>query len=484
MSTIVSPPPTRAVHTYATAASWLETWSDLREQGWETVLLDAHQGVEALLMGPPGRDRDAHRSPLVSLRLAAEPAPQRPASPSGLDILETLDAEMRIAGEEPDLGWQAPTSVPVRGKGLFVYPLGPARADVAESLLYRLVVMGDEIVQLDLSPHFKRRHIRQLVRGRSLLDALPIIARFTTTSNVHHTLALAMAAEAAWDVPAHPDAAATRVLLAELERAVSHLGDLAALAASTGLTVPQMEYLHLKETLLRVNFALFGHRYLRGMVCPGGLNASALPVDADPVPAAESVRDILRSASAIAGQLAHTPSFLDRLYGAGVVPPSAIRQLRPVGPVGRASGLALDVRQRLSYADYPPDLRVPVLSRADAYARFRVRVDELEQSLDLVLSRLSAWDPARLSHLAVDARAFSGPPRSAQGVGVVEAPRGLLAYRLVLDADSGRLDHLGVATPSARNWPVVPVAVANGNILQDFPIIDASFGLSVAGWDS
>ncbi len=481
MSTIVTAPPTQAVRTYPTAASWLEAWSALREHGWETVLLDADEEVNAVLMPPSD---DPQRENLVTLRLITQgPHRERRDPPSARDILETLDAEARIAGERADLGWAVSEPPPVRGKGIFVYPLGPVRADVAESMLYRLVVMGDEIVQLNLRHHFKQRHIRQLVLGSTVLEAMPVIARFTTTSNVHHTLALAAAAEAAWGVAPHPDADATRVLLAELERAVSHLGDLAALAVSTGLTVPQMEYLHLKEDLLRVNASLFGHRYLRGVVCLGGVNWTALPSHADPLQATETVAEILKVASGIAAQLERTPSFLDRLHGAGTVPKSAIHQIRPVGPVGRASGRTFDVRQRLGYAGYPADLQVPVLPQADAYARFRVRVAELNQSLAIVLSRLAAWDPTRLRQKTPAETAFAEPPRSPEGLGVVEAPRGLLAYRLVVDASNGRIRHLGVATPSARNWPVVPAAVANGNILQDFPIIDASFALSVAGWD-
>jgi Ni,Fe-hydrogenase III large subunit len=65
---------------------------------------------------------------------------------------------------------------------------------------------------------------------------------------------------------------------------------------------------------------------------------------------------------------------------------------------------------------------------------------------------------------------------------VVEAPRGLLSYRVSVGSDF-TIRQLDVSTPSERNWYVVPPAVANKNILQDFPIIDASFGLSVAGWD-
>ena len=47
----------------------------------------------------------------------------------------------------------------------------------------------------------------------------------------------------------------------------------------------------------------------------------------------------------------------------------------------------------------------------------------------------------------------------------------------------GRIVKWGIRAASAWNWPVFGLATANGNIQTDFPIIDASFGLSYAGLD-
>ncbi len=159
--------------------------------------------------------------------------------------------------------------------------------------------------------------------------------------------------------------------------------------------------------------------------------------------------------------------------------------MRPVGPVGRASGRAVDVRSMRPYADYRDDtLTTFTESSGDAYARFRLRIAELEESLSWVRRILGGWHPQVVPGCATDAPWDSGTaPAHGDAVGVVEAPRGLLAYSLELDPESGRITRLGVATPSQRNWMVVPATMANNNILQDFPIIDASFALSVAGWD-
>lgn len=465
-------------HTIATYQDWIDAWQDRCRQGFETVLLtgDGHTLTVLGIANSEGRLEALHY-PLASSPNAGYP-------PSHAGFLQTLATEQRLAKRWPELGWPLPAHPLIRGKGLFIYPLGPVRADVAESLLYELVVMGDEIVHVRLGHDFKPRHIRQIVVGRTVSEAMPVISVFTTTSTVHHSLAMALAVEHAWDLEVPRAAQTTRTLCAELERSYSHLGDLAVLAVSTGLPVPQMEYLHLKELVLRTNQALFGHRYLRGTVAPGGIDASSWPATIEVTKARETLHRVVEESTRIAADLEKTSSFLDRLHGAGIIPPATVSSVQPVGPVGRAAGRLLDVRVQRPYANYGHrDLNVPTLQSADAYARFKIRVLELQTSLNLVQRLLQEWDPHRARALSVDPSALTAKsPLHPQGIGLVEAPRGLLAYWAQFD-HQGRIQHLEVATPSQRNWAAYPDAMANGNILQDFPIIDASFSLSVAGWD-
>jgi Ni,Fe-hydrogenase III large subunit len=67
-------------------------------------------------------------------------------------------------------------------------------------------------------------------------------------------------------------------------------------------------------------------------------------------------------------------------------------------------------------------------------------------------------------------------------LGRVEAPRGELVY-LVWPGRPGGAPWVRVRTASQVNWAAVPPAVSAGGVLQDVPIIEASFGLSVAAFD-
>ncbi len=396
--------------------------------------------------------------------------------PSVSGIGEWIHMQEQLAHQEPPVLWDPADHVErkVRGKGIFRYPLGPVHADVAESMRYDLAAMGDEIIHLSLRHDFKPRHVATLCQGQSVGEALRIVERMTGTSSFSHQWAFMQAVERAAGTVVPAAVLTYRMVAHEMERLYSHLGDLATLASSTGLPVAQMDYLHLKEKVLRCNAQLFGDRYLRGALqkgyCEGDVGAAA----ADVLHAAES-------AESIAHGLLHTPSFLDRLVGAGKIPGPVCDFIRPVGPVGRAAGRACDVRPLWDYGAYAAvSFSVPVLSQADSYARFMVKVAEVASSANIIrrLLPMVPHSPARDSQ--EDPGLFSG-----KGIGVVEAPRGLLVYGVWVEGDGqgGRVQKVAVATPSARNWHVVPPAMANSNILQDFPIIDASFLLSVSGWD-
>lgn len=461
-----------AAHYYENAGEWAQDITVYRKDAEIVMLAMLDHHLELAML-----HRTRGQIERFVLNVQSEPI----GLPSGFFVGEVLAAEERIRAEHSRITWaHAPyPKKSVKGKGVFTYPLGPVRADVSEALLYQLQVMGDEIVRLDLVHQLKRRHVRTLCLGKPASDAVKIVERTTGTSTVAHALAYSMAVEQALGLEMDSGVAQCRMIVAELERVYSHLGDLAALAASTGMPIPQMEYLHHKEVLLRLNHHVFGHRYLRGVVIPGGIQAIQVPSAREW--AGETIVTMRDDVERMQHDLERTTSFLDRLHGAGIIPQETLDFVRPVGPVGRASQRDCDVRRMRPYLAYADaDFEVPSLEDGDAYARFVVKTKELIQSLSLLRRLLVSEDWMHAQARSLTDRELSKTP--GVGLAVIEAPRGLLSYRVEVGSDL-TIRHLDVSTPSERNWYVVPPAIANKNILQDFPIIDASFGLSVAGWD-
>lgn len=471
-------------HTIWNPEQWVDEIVHRRRQE-EFLLLDAESSGPVAVLG-------STESGLFSIKLdlTRQPTPWRIPSLVDRGIGEASWGEVVTRQTLPWLEWHRLPSAhdTVYGKGVFRFPLGPVRGDVTESLSIQLSVMGDEIIQVHLANGLKERQMRHQALGLTPAEAVRVLERWTGTSTVAHSLAFSLAVEEALGVePSNPPVNIIRSILAELERVHSHLADLAGLCAATGLPVAQMDFLRWREEALRLNFHLTGHRYLRERVSPGGLSGVGWPQFVDFRAVQDQIIRLLEGCRELAGQLSRTPSFLDRLHGAGKIPPDAVHFVRPVGPIGRASGIGGDVREWWPYAAYGQDrFTVPRQRTADAFARFWVRTCELAESLSLLRRWVNGlgeglWQPPPEEPTLSPSRA---PEINRwEGIGMVEAPRGCLVYRVVLEGPEARLAHLGVATPSSRNWYAFPPAVANHNILQDFPIIEASFGLSVAGWD-
>jgi Ni,Fe-hydrogenase III large subunit len=169
-----------------------------------------------------------------------------------------------------------------------------------------------------------------------------------------------------------------------------------------------------------------------------------------------------------------TASFLDRLRRTGPLEPVRAAQHGAIGPIGRASGYADDARQSRPYAAYGA-LGMAVASRqdGDALARLEVRVDEIASSFHLLrqasdeLAEATAG-PLRSGCQPVDGRAASW----------AEAPQGEVLYDVRIE--NGLITRCRSRSASFHNLVLMHEVFA-GDILTDFPFIEASFGLSVAG---
>jgi Ni,Fe-hydrogenase III large subunit len=169
-----------------------------------------------------------------------------------------------------------------------------------------------------------------------------------------------------------------------------------------------------------------------------------------------------------------TASFLDRLRRTGPLRPDQARQHGALGPVGRASGSAEDIRQARPYDAYG-SLMMATASRdgGDAMARLEVRADEIGHSFRLLSQAAQELADAAGAPLRVPCQ-----PADGRGAGWAEAPQGEVLYDVTIAA--GRLSRCRARSASFHNL-VLMHEVFTGDILTDFPFIEASFGLSVAG---
>jgi len=358
----------------------------------------------------------------------------------------------------------------VAGYGVFTIPHGPVRSGVFESMEYLVETPGEAIPHLNMRIFYKHRGVAARFAGLTVSDGVLLAERTEGVASVAHALAFCHAVEAIAGREIPRAAALVRVVHAELERIANHLDVTVRLADAAGLAVATARFALHKERVLRLISGLCGSRFGRGVVVPGGVTT---------VPETSELRDRLdpleRAISGDMESLLGTSSFLDRLRGTGPLLAARAREHGALGPIGKASGYADDDRLARPYDAYqwldpaPPAAH----SAGDALARLKVRAEEITQAFGLIRRAIEDL-PERTEVTA----ATLGQPPDGRATGWAEAPQGEVLYDVTISG--GRIARCQPRSASFHNLVLMHEVFA-GDILTDFPFIEASFGLSVAG---
>jgi len=392
--------------------------------------------------------------------------------PEGINPMRRdFDAGKRFAARAVQPKWEPPTVV--TAPGAFAMPIGPVFSDFAESAHFLLETVGEDVIRTIPRFFYKYRGVEKIAEGQPADRALLLAERFSGTAAFAHGLAFCEALEAISGVKPPPRAQLLRTVFAELERMRSHAAVITAICNSTALAVATSQAALIEERLLRLSCEVTGHRYLFGVVTPGGvacdLQASTSRRIADAtIEIAEEFRDLLQ-------MLRYSSSFLDRLEEVGIVTSDKALTYGLVGPIARASGVGRDMRKLFPYAGYnSTNISVAVEREGDGYARLRILFAEAEQSAAIIARVLSLLPvgAVRSNHFGY---------RAGAALAAVEAPLGAAFHWLRIDED-GEVLRYRVTPPSFTNWHGFHLAAENF-AFQDFPIILASFGLSNAECD-
>jgi Ni,Fe-hydrogenase III large subunit len=362
------------------------------------------------------------------------------------------------------------------GPALHQIPVGPVHAGIIEPGHFRFTASGETVVRLEERLGYVHKGIDQLMIGSSLERAAKLAGRVSGDSTVAYSIAFARAVECATAAEPPSRAVWLRALMAELERLANHFGDIGAVCNDASFSLMHAHCGILREEVLRLSDACFGHRLMMDCVVPGGVS-----VDLDP-PAHSLMGSTLKRIQSRFSELVelydNTASLQNRTVSTGFLAPDMARRYAAGGFVGRASGRNHDARKTQGYAPYDQlSFEVPVRQEGDVDARVWVRIREVEQSIKLideVLARLPMGPVRSPMENAL-------PVHTAEGLAIVEGFRGDVLAWVRLGAD-GRIARCHLRDPSWFQWPLLE-AVIEGNIVADFPLCNKSFNCSYSGHD-
>ena len=290
-----------------------------------------------------------------------------------------------------------------------------------------------------------------------------------------------------------PRAQQVRVLVSELSRIASHCVWLGTGGIDLGALTGFFYCFDLRERILDLFEMSGGARMHPNYIRVGGL-AQDLPdgflgkLDAVIDMYEPRMRDVRRL-------LQKNPILQDRMIDVGIIEPQDAVAWSLTGPVLRATGIAYDVRKAFPYSGYDNyEFDVPTRTEGDAYARFLVRLDEMDEAMRIVrqvrkeLDAPGPWQipdtkfapppketialsmEALIHHFKLVSESFRVPPGDVYQA--VEGPRGELGYYVVSNGDN-RPWRVRTRPPSMYNLQVLK-KIALGELIADMIVMIGS----------
>src|SRR3989339_616998 len=354
----------------------------------------------------------------------------------------------------------------VEGEGVFEVPVGPVHAGIIGPGHFRFSVAGEPIVNLELRLGFSHRGVEKLLENKIPSAAVRLTECVAGDSAVAHSWAFCHAVEKIGGIKVPERAAIIRAILLELERMYNHVADIGGMAKDVGFSHPAALASIIKESIHSLNQRLTGSRFLKGINVIGGVARDIGNLD--------GLDSIMADFKDLKGILLSSVSFLDRVEPTGILRRETAENLGVTGLAGRASGIAIDLRQGFMETYNKLDYKLSTYSSGDCLARLKIRIDEFEGSAKLIRRLLENLPQGEI--LASDINFKEG-----YSLGYVEGWRGPVLYWVNLDGE-GKIDRCKIIDPSFRSWQGLSYAVL-GEIIPDFPLCNKSFDLSYPGGD-
>ncbi len=331
---------------------------------------------------------------------------------------------------------------------------------------FRLIIHvdGDTITKAIPDPGYVHRGIEKQAEYREYLQNIPLLERPVISDSNGSVYAYVLAVERLAGLKVPERAQYIRVLMAELNRMMSHLYWLAIYGIFLGHSTMFMWPFGDREVLIDLAQRAMGQRLTYSFFVPGGVR-SDLP---------DGFKDeALRAMEFLGGRLPEydsifvsNPLFLDRTRKVGILSREDAIRLGVVGPTLRGSGVDADARKDEPYDAYDRiEFDVATFQDGDCYSRARVRIEEIKQSMRIVKQVLESIPsgPFRAKSPSVL------NPQRGNVYARAEAARGTYAY--FLTSLGRRMPYrLKISSPSFRNLPAFEFLM-KGSHLADMPTI-------------
>ena len=311
----------------------------------------------------------------------------------------------------------------------FVLNIGPAHPSTHGVFRMKATLDGEVIVELEPVFGYLHRGIEKLAEERTYTGIIPLTDRLDYLAAMSNNLAYVLAVEKLAGISVPERAQYIRIIIAELQRIANHLIAVGAFLNDCGSYFTAFLYMFREREKIYDLFEMVsGQRVLYNYMRVGGF-AQDIPDEFLPA-VGKFVDQMPRFIDEYDRFLAENEILLARAKGVGILPKELAVNIGASGPVLRASGVMWDIRKVDPYSIYDRfDFEIPTGSAGDCYDRYRVRVEEMRQSLRIIKQAMgqisSGAVRSEVPHLI--------RPPVGEAYAHIEAPKGELGFYLVSD---------------------------------------------------
>ena len=258
----------------------------------------------------------------------------------------------------------------------------------AHGVLRLVLELDGEIVER-VDPHIGLLHrgTEKLMEARTYLQNIPYFDRLDYVAPMNQEHAFCLAIERLMGVEAPVRGQLVRVLFCEIGRILNHLLNVTTQAMDVGALTPPLWGFEEREQLMVFYERASGARLHANYFRPGGVHQDLPP---------ELIEDMLAWCAAFPRRLDDIERlvtgnriFKQRNVDIGVVSKAQAFEWGFTGVMLRGSGVAWDLRKSQPYELYDEmDFDVPIGLNGDCYDRYLCRIEEMKQSLKIMLQCL------------------------------------------------------------------------------------------------
>ncbi|MCD6461445.1 MAG: nickel-dependent hydrogenase large subunit [Thermoplasmata archaeon] len=362
----------------------------------------------------------------------------------------------------------------------YTLPIGPVHPALKEPTMFKFVMDGEIVKEVDVQPGVNHRGIEFIGMRRNPLQVLHLAERICGICSIVHQYAFTMASEKAAGINDIPERAQyIRTIMAELERIHSHVLWAGVAAHELGFDTLLHWTWKLREDVQDVLEYISGNRVNYAMYYQGGVRRDISPEKIPRIK--EMISAYRREFQKLADAFLEDPLFKHRTVNVGVLTKKDALETSAVGPTTRGSGVPKDVRVDQPYGGYadldlkpclPEQMGYP--NTGDTYAKTVVRILEVGQSLDIIEFCLDNMPPGPIRwEMNVNKVLMHMKKAGGEAIGMTEAPRGEMIHYVRLDPGDENVSAWKVRASTYNNiiaWQKMLV----GAQIADVAIVAAS----------